>query len=242
MITTQITIATISLVREAQEEHLLRESLQQLAALQLPVIITDGGSPAHFLDFMRSFPHFTVLQATAKGVWAQARSSLIKAYESGAGFILYTEPDKLTFFQDSLAIMLNKATLHEHTGIVVASRSEAGFTTFPAFQQMTETAINNCCQEVIGKDFDYTYGPFLLNRKLVPYLDLVQEDIGWGWRPYTFAVASRLGYNIDAYTADFYCPAGQRADDAKERLYRMRQLKENIQGIVLSATVNLKKQ
>jgi hypothetical protein len=92
---------------------------------------------------------------------------------------------------------------------------------------------------VIGKKFDYTYGPFLLNSRLVPYLDHIKEDIGWGWRPYLFSVADRLGLEVAATTQNFQCPPDQQEDDAKERIYRMRQLEQNIRGIVLSTTINL---
>jgi len=239
MNTEKLSIATITWARDEKEETLLRTSLQQLASFNLPVFITDGGSGASFLAFLQSFPHFRLLQAKAKGAWAQARNSLSEAHASGSEFILYTEPDKYHFFNEFLSTMLSKAETNDQTGVILASRSGSGFATFPAFQQMTETTINNCCAEVIGKQIDYTYGPFLLNRKLVPYLKLIQEDIGWGWRPFTFAIAKRLGYMVDAFIADLPCPQDQQEDNAAERIYRMKQLHQNIQGIVLSATVKL---
>jgi hypothetical protein len=232
-----ISIATISLIRDEQEEQLLRSSLTQLAALDIPVFITDGGSPAGFLDFVASFPHFTILHA--RGLWAQAKNSIMHAHQSASPFILYTEPDKLDFFQKGLPDMLDQATVDAHTGVLLASRSDTGFATFPSFQQMTETTINNCLAEITGKAFDYTYGPFLLNRQLVPYLNLIHEDIGWGWRPFAFGIAHRLGLTVKAFTGHFFCPADQREDDAKERIYRMRQLTQNIQGLVQSANMTL---
>jgi hypothetical protein len=159
----------------------------------------------------------------------------------GASFIFYTEPDKLQFFEEGLGPMLDQLTANEQTGVVMASRSAAGFASFPAFQQMTETTINTCCAEILGPPVDYTYGPFLLNRKLIPYLMEMQEDTGWGWRPYAFNIAQRLRYTVAAFTADFFCPAAQREDNSKERLYRMRQLSQNLQGLVLSATAPLNK-
>jgi hypothetical protein len=234
-----LSIATITWARDEAEENLLRKSLQQLASLQIPVHITDGGSGPAFLDFLRSVPHFRLLQVKEKGVWAQAKNSLFEAYRSGSEFILYTEPDKYDFFFRWLSPMLNEVPVNAQSGIILASRLSAGFDTFPPFQRMTETTINNCCAEVVGKPLDYTYGPFVLNRKLVTYLDLVQEDIGWGWRPFTFIVASRLGYNVEAYEAGFSCPPEQRKDDPEERLYRMRQLEQNIRGIVLAASSEL---
>lgn len=234
-----VAIATITLAREEREEQLLRESLLQLAKLNIPVYITDGGSLPGFLDFLDEFPNFILSKTKVRGVWEQAKNSLSEAYEAGSTFIFYTEPDKYDFFKESLAEILSRVQLDEKSGIVMASRSPSGFATFPAFQQMTETTINNCCEEIIGKQVDYTYGPFLLNRSLVPYLNLVNKDIGWGWRPYMFSIAKRLGYKVEAFEGDFSCPLSQRHDTSSERVYRMRQLNQNIEGILLSTTVSL---
>lgn len=233
------TFATITWAREPQEAQLLQQSLTALACLDIPVFVTDGGSGPDFLDFLHSFGHFTVLQAQGRGVWAQAKTSLQAAFVSQAPYICYTEPDKLNFFQQGLPSFLREAAKQSAPGVLLASRSAASFASFPVFQQMTETTINQCCAEVLGCFRDYTYGPFLLSRQLVPYLDLVEEDIGWGWRPYLFGLAHRLGLPVEAREGDFHCPEGQQQDNAKERLYRMRQLSQNLQGLVLSTTVPL---
>jgi hypothetical protein len=104
---------------------------------------------------------------------------------------------------------------------------------------MTETTINNCCSEIIGKNFDYTYGPFLLNSQLIPYLELVQEDLGWGWRPYMFGIAKRLNLEVQSCIKDFSCPLQQQDDSPGERLYRIKQLNQNIQGLLLSKSVEI---
>ena len=43
----------------------------------------------------------------------------------------------------------------DETGVLLAARSEKGFNTFPAFQRMSETTINNCCAELTGFPLDY---------------------------------------------------------------------------------------
>jgi hypothetical protein len=237
-----LSIATMTWARDPDEENLLRKSLKQLATFQLPVFITDGGSNAGFIHFMKSFPNFFVLEASAKGVWAQVKNSLKIAHDSGSAFILYTEPDKYDFFLNGLPQMLDEPFLSDASGVLMACRSAAGFATFPAFQQMTETTINNCCAEIIRDNLDYTYGPFILNRQLVPYLNFVETDIGWGWRLFTFCVAKQLGYKVEAYMEEFSCPVEQRQDSARERIYRMRQMEQSIQGVVLSTTVKLAEQ
>ncbi|HEU4902040.1 MAG TPA: hypothetical protein VFT06_04585 [Flavisolibacter sp.] len=232
-----IAIATISWARNREEEEQLRVSLQKLAALQVPVFITDGGSSTDFQNFLHSLPQFTVL--AAKGLWAQAKSSLAGAARSGAQTILYTEPDKEAFFSAHLPQLLQKKPVGKDEGVVLASRSANGFASFPAFQQMTETTINNCCREIIGKEVDYCYGPFFFNSRLVAYLDVLPENCGWGWRPFLFVVAHRLGLPVNALTGDFACPPDQCTDDAGERIYRMKQLAQNIEGMVLATAVSL---
>ena len=209
-----------------------------MAAFNIPVVVTDGGSKPSFVDFLQSFSHFTVLNKSG-GVWTQAKNGVLTAYEMGTPFIWYTEPDKHEFFHTLLSIDINNLLLDENSGILLFSRSASAFASFPSFQQMTETTINNCCEEVIGKAVDYTYGPFIMNRRLAPYLHQVQNDPGWGWRPYIFGLAHRLNLSIEAKTEDFICPADQREDDATERIYRMRQLYQNIEGLVLSTKVNI---
>ena len=172
-----VCIATITWARDEAEEILLKGSLQELSAYGLPIIVTDGGSTAAFLDSVRRLPNITVFSANKKGVQAQAQESLLAAGETARPFILYTEPDKKDFFKEGLDDFLEQVITAENTGIVMASRNPQSFSTFPSFQQMTETIINNCCAEIVGRRLDYTYGPFLLNRKLLPHLCLSEEDI-----------------------------------------------------------------
>lgn len=121
---------------------------------------------------------------------------------------------------------------------MLASRSGAGFKTFPEFQRGTEEAINRCCAEVVGRPFDFSYGPFLLNRALVPPLLEAPGGLGWGWRPYAFGAASRLGYRVESVEGELHCPPEQREDSPRERLYRMRQLSQSVEGLLLSTKVD----
>ena len=235
----QIAIATMTWARDEEEEHLLRESLPLLAALEIPTFISDAGSGEAFLHFARSFPNFTVFAADRSGLWPQIRRSLLAAHESGRNFILYTESDKRDFFQNGLNGFTSAAPDDENIGVVLAARSAESFATFPAFQQYTETVINRCCAEVTGKEFDFTYGPFLLNRRLVPQLRKAENDIGWGWRSFAFGMAHRSNYRIAQIEGDFPCPLAQREDSPPERIYRMSQMSQHIQGLILSTTAPL---
>ena len=230
----RIAVATMTWARDEQEECLLRESLTLLAQEKIPTFVADRSSSPRFIEFLNSFPNFHLLNADSLGVFPQVKHSLLAAADFGADFILYTEPDKKLFFADKLLDFLLKSPLDENVGIVLASRTSASFRTFPEFQQYTETVINNLCSEIIGKQRDYTYGPFLFNHKLASCFDLATNEIGWGWRPFLFAMAKRKGYKIVQIENDYPCPLEQQEDNQSERIYRMKQLSQNIDGLVLS--------
>jgi hypothetical protein len=179
------------------------------------------------------------LQPRGSGLWPQVRCSLEAARKSGARLVLYTEPDKRAFFRDRLAGFIAEATDAAETGVVIAARSQAVLSTFPPFQQYTESVINRCCAEVIGQSFDYSYGPFLLNGAIVDQLHGLEDDIGWGWRTHAFGIAHRMQLAVEHIMAGCSCPDDQREDS--ERTYRMLQLSQSIEGLVLSIQAKIER-
>ena len=229
----ELAVATIAWARDPLEEKALRQSLTALAALSVPVFLTDGGSSETFLSFVKGLPHFQVFSAS--GLWPQVKKSVTNTINSGVPSILYTEPDKLQFFEDHLPVMLAQRDGRDETGVLLASRSARGFASFPPFQQIAENTINQCCREVIGLDADYCYGPFLFRSELFSALDFLPENCGWGWRPALFATAKKKGVKVESWTGDFFFPPDQQAGAANEKIYRMKQLTQNIDGLLLAA-------
>jgi len=234
----KIVIATMSWARTAQEAQFLQEAMRCLAQVNLPVVVTDGGSGRPFVEYLRGFRHFTVLETDSPGVLAQSKRSLQGALQLGSRYILYTESDKHLFFEEGLGEFLAQAPSLSQVGVVVASRSAASFATYPASQQHTETVINQLVGQVIGQSGDFSYGPMLIHRALIPSLEFLPEDIGWGWRHYILGIAHRMGYRIAQWTGALPCPLNQRADTPAELVHRMRQLSQNLQGLVLAMTVS----
>jgi hypothetical protein len=230
-----IAIATMTLAKNEQDERPLLDALQRLALDRWPVAVSDGGSRPAFVRALASLPSFTLVAPRAPGLVGQIKASVADACRRDAPFILYTEPDKFEFFDEHLAAFVDAAPDAAGIGIVLAARSPASFDTFPAFQRDTEGTFNRVCAEIVGEQTDYLYGPFLMNRAVAAHLDTARDDIGWGWRPFLFAEARRLGYRVVPIAADLPCPPEQRTDDRDERLHRIRQLRENIDGLLLSA-------
>ena len=233
----EVAIATMTLARDAEEQRLLREALLVLASLGIPIYVTDGGSGEEFVSDLRRIPNATVCEATSDGLWPQTRRSLEAATASGARFVLYTEPDKRDFFQHGVGALIAQANSDSSAGVVLASRSRTAYSTFPVFQQYTESVINRCCTEVTRHAFDFSYGPFILNSAIVPKLRVLEGRIAWGWRTFTFGLARTLGLRLDQLEVGSPCPRAQRDDE--ERGYRMLQLAQSVEGAALAARIKL---
>jgi hypothetical protein len=228
----RVCVATITWARNEQEEALLRRSLLQLAAHSLTVVVADKGASETFTAFVASQPHFIVAPAGKPSLVGQVQSSLAVAAQTGADFILYTESDKELFFREGLDPFLEAVELRTDTGVVLATRSDESFATFPRLQRFTERTINELCAEGTGIAGDYSYGPFLMHRQLAAAVADLGPELGWGWRHFVFGTAARRGYTVTLVPGHYPCPLDQREEDDGERIHRLKQLAENVHGLV----------
>jgi hypothetical protein len=228
-----ICIATITWARDRSEEVLIQRSLTALSAGALPIVVADGGSSSDFLDSVRRVPHLTVVQPEARGLIPQIKASLSAAANLGPRFILYAESDKLMFFEQKLGRFLREAPSADDVGVLLAARDEESFATFPRTQRITESAINTLTGDFVGTPGDYSYGPFLFHCSLAAHVNRLPADAGWGWRHYLFAVAARLGLRVTHVVDDLPCPEDQREEGAAERGHRLKQLTQNVSGLLL---------
>jgi hypothetical protein len=233
-----VAVATITRVRGADDERSLRQSLNALVATGIPLAVSDGGSPKRFVDWMKHLPTVTVGRS-GESLVGQVRASLAAADKTGRPFILYTEPDKRSFFDGGLAAFVARASIARSIGVQLASRSESGFATFPRFQRLAEAGANQLCREMIGADIDYFYGPFLVRRELARLVFSAADDLGWGWRPFLFTTAKRVGYRVVGIAGDFECPRDQRHEEDRDKEYRMRQFADNVRGLLDGITQQL---
>lgn len=229
-----VAVATITRARSPDEELVLRSSLQRLSETGLPVAVADGGSVTAFRDFIRTLPGFSVTVPDDPGLTAQVKASVTLAARRGTPFILYTEPDKEFFFGAPLAEFIRLAASDSDIGVVLASRDDQSMRTFPAMQRYTEAVINHLCAEILRCSRDYCYGPFLMNRTIAGVVADLPRDLGWGWRPFVFRAAQSHGLAITDVTSHYPCPPEGRSEDDDDRRHRMRQLSENVLGLIAS--------
>jgi hypothetical protein len=231
--------ATITWARDAEEERTLRRALAALTRAALPVVVADKGNSPAFTSFLRGLPDVVLSPPAEATLVGQVRASLRAALAVERPFVLYTEPDKEQFFERGLQEFLASAPRFEEVGIVLAARTAASVATFPPFQRYTEGAINGLWEQIAGEAADYSYGPMLIRRPLVRCIELAPPDLGWGWRHLMIGLARRLGYRVLHVSGDHPCPPDQYDEPESERLHRIRQLAQNVNGVVLSSTVPL---
>ena len=232
-----ITIATMTLARTGGEADRLYRSLQALSALGLPIAVADGGSGDEFTARVRDIPRVSLHTPHLGGgprLLTQIQAVLDAASETNPAYVLYTEPDKEWFFTHRAPEFIRAIDEHPSVGVLVAARNEASFATFPPGQQLPERLFNELCGDTLGAPGDYLYGPLLIRRDLLPLVQRIQEDVGWGWRPYVMAAAHGRGAHVRCHVADLPCPVDQRDEnDRAARVYRMRQLSQNVHGLAL---------
>lgn len=235
-----IVVATMTWVRDEKEHKMLCASLERLSQWGRPIVVADNGSGKLFIDFLTSLPNVEVHEFPESSLLPNIKWSIQTATrvarQVNADYVLYTEPDKKWFFEQRLDAFLLQAPGDSDIGIVVPGRSPESFETFPAFQRYTERTANELCSELLGQTGDFIYGPLLLSTAVTPYVELIAEDIGWGWRCFTLVKAQRKGHKIIEVELNLPCPVDQRNEDTpQDRLYRMQQLSQNLQGMILAA-------
>jgi hypothetical protein len=234
-----VSVATVTLARDDGEQHLITATLRRLSEMQFNVAVSDGGSPGALVESLRALRGVVVIPPVHPGLVGQVKAAVNGAGAFEAPFVLYLEADKASFVNGRLEAFVRHAPQADDIGVVLASRTEESFRTYPVIQQRTESTFNGLAADVMRLSTDYLYGPFLLNRRLLPYVERASPELGWGWRPFIFAVAHRLGFRIAHVDDEHPCPTEQRIEDEGERIHRLRQLSQNINGLVAALVTPL---
>jgi hypothetical protein len=228
----QIAVATLTWARSREESTGLARSLASLVDVGLPVAVANRDGDPTFGPKLQSLTGVGVVAPETPSLVGQIKASIRAAAALGRRFVLYTEPDKERFFATRLRDFIERAPDGAHVGVVVAARARCAFESFPPAQRQAEAIINALTSETTGVVGDYAYGPFLMARSLADDVMRLPDGLGWGWRIATFVAAHRRGLAVRHITGDYRCPSDQTSEGPDERSYRLRQLSENIHGLI----------
>jgi len=227
-----VAVVTMTWIRNPAEEAVIRRSLCRLTSASMPVIVADRGTNEGFSRFLDGLPGVRVVAPAGSGLVGQIAAGFAAAADLEPRYVLYTEPDKESFFAEPLRAFLEQAPDEEDVGVVLAARTATAFQTFPPMQRYAEGVANTLCRHFCGRDGDYSYGPFLLARPLMNVVEMVHPALGWGWRPFVFRRAHETGRRVVHVDGAHECPLDQRAENADDRKHRLRQLQQNIDGLL----------
>lgn len=241
-----LVISTITLARSKAEGNLILNSLEMLIDKGIaPIIAVDGGSDREFVEKIESLKGVSIITDKKDGLQGQIKKSLLEAKKTGYRYIFYTEPNKYDFFASQTEIFVDKtmelADNDVNFGIALPSRNQKSYTTFPPFQQYTETVTNNLISSFNGKTYgkDYAYGPRIIESSLVSYLNKIEDDLVWGWMSFLVIIAHRLGKTLHTISLDLPCPENERIETENDKVYRLKQLGDHIKAIYQATKVPL---
>jgi hypothetical protein len=227
----------MTMARGADEEALIARALRHASEAGFTIVACDSGSRAEFVEDIRALPRTTVLLSPVRGLVAQITSAMAAAIDRGATRFFFADPDKDVFLERH-ATRFVEAARQNADSVHVAARTSRALATFPPIQQFTERTINTLTSDVVGVSGDYSYGPMLLPVDAAKYTLQAPERIGWGWRHFVLARARRAGIAVALHAGDYECPPAQRGDTDTERIHRLKQLAQNIDGLVEGLTSN----
>ncbi len=164
-----VSMATTTLYNPSIESDRIRLKLAEKAMMDarkrgLEVACVDGGSPEEFLKNLRSYG-VRVFMQEEKGMGNSRRQAIREAANIGKGIIALSEPEKLGYIQyiskTARPILENRAD--------IVSPSRTSLSSYPLFQQYTETLGNMFWEKMTGIKLDMWFGPQTFSKDCLRY-------------------------------------------------------------------------
>jgi hypothetical protein len=226
-------IAIVTMARAPSEVEVRRitEGLMLAAALGLPVFVTDHSGNPGVSRSVELPPNVDVVREDSEMV-ARVGSSFRRALANHAEVCIYSEPDKIPFFESGLDRLVLAARQNPQS-LVIAARDERAFATVPEGQRKIEAKSNEIAAMFLGVSADYYFGPFAIPGDAAGrYLPGLRSSFGWGWRTYLMGRCILDGMPVVVMDGRFDAPDWNREeDDSASRLYRLKQFVESVEGI-----------
>lgn len=230
-------IATISYDRnDPSLRDRMIQSFQEWKELGIDVVTSDSGSSEEFIKKVKDMG-VEVLKRPDSFVGTGIKQSIQRAVELGADEIVYTESDKSGKYGFTKEIKKCLLKLGE-ADIVIPSRTNSAFATYPHDRQWTETNIINFFYGKLLQDLadstvkDYSYGPRVFRKEVAPFF-VKSPYIDWAA---SFEPLINMTHNgakkITEVKVDAEYIVGTDTLDAQATAYRVEQSHQIMQPII----------
>lgn len=216
-----ITVLTTTFYRSKSKTrfHLACQLIGNAVGAGYHVLVADG-SPDSAVGQALARIGANVHTRTAQGMGDSRRELFRLAINTKGGeqpgIFLWTEPEKADIIRS-----ISKITAPLERGesdIVIPSRTQRSWESYPEFQVVSEQKANTVYLEVIGKPFDPMFGPVAFTGKVAEHFAACNPTEQFGaadgyiqhFAPLT---AMKKGCNIVSVPVDFYYPLAQRVEE-----------------------------
>jgi hypothetical protein len=188
------------------------------------VIVVDSSNNADFSNQLRNLG--IVVHLDDKLDLTSQRNAAYKlATQQGTEFILWTEPEKTTLI-DYIPDMM-KLFDEEDLDIVVPRRKS--LSSYPSFQQETETEGNATWKRLTGIDLDVFFGPRVWRKEVNNYFlnanSIKKHNDKWAlYIPLLNAVLDNK--KVGSIEIDYYYPQQQAETEENSQVFRDKRLKQ----------------
>ncbi len=233
-----ITILTTTLYRQNTETrfHLACQLVGNAVAMGYDVVVVDGSVDPAIGRALSKIGAKVHRQAGEKGMGNQKRKlfRMVVNDDSKANIFLWTEPEKADLIRWIPQIVA--PIQRGEADLVIPSRTQASYASYPAFQVESERQINAVFAEVTGKNFDVAFGPVVFGRRVLSYFAECYPAKRFGVADNYIQDTARLeamadGYKVVSAPVDFFYPPAQKTEEETTlfeimREKRRRQLEE----------------
>lgn len=222
-----VTVAMTSFYRETSDLRcqLTAETIQNAYTAGYPTVIVDGSQNPAVTRYLDGKPGALVFGQQEPGtgssrreVFAHAKEFILASTRGGdREAILWTEekPDIIR----SIPLLIAPIIAGE-ADIVIPKRTPEALTTWPQFQQESETRANTAYREATGLDFDPMFGPVMFSLEVADFFINCHPE-RYGVSPFAagyiqhFAALEAIaaGKQAVSVTVDCRYPPAQREEE-----------------------------
>lgn len=225
--------------------HLACQLIGNAIGVGYDVVIVDG-SPNPF--FRQAFVKIgaNVYTSVKQGMGNQRRKLFeiaINYYNKQPVIFLWTEPEKVDLIR--LIPKIVAPLERGEANIVIPSRTEKSWGSYPQFQIDSEQIANAVYLKVIGKPFDPMFGPVAFDTKTSAHFAICNpaeqfEAMDTYIQHFAPITAMALGHIVTSVPVDFFYPLSQRIEEEsglRDEMIRKRQwqLDQLVKGYHLAA-------